>query len=81
MAVAELCVGGDGVGVEVVSMGADGVVLLRNVLGQVWRDHLLNLLGLCGGGVLELLGGLQVSAALREAFVVVAMHEGGVGIG
>lgn len=46
MAVAEL-------GVAVVGRGvraAKGVVLVRDVLGEVGRDHLLDLLGLAGLG-------------------------------
>jgi hypothetical protein len=61
-----------------VSVGALWVVLVRNVLSKVWRHHLANVFGLLFVQVLCVVAVGVVSCALRQALVVVAVHQGGV---
>lgn len=83
VAVAELCVGRGRAFVLAVAIGtAQRVVLLGDVLCEVWRNHLFNLLGLVCLGFFRVFGvSMQVPCSLRGTLVVVAMHQGGVGMG
>jgi hypothetical protein len=63
------------------------VVLLGDVLGQVGRNHLLEVLRRGGfrdavlAGVFSAVDLASVAHAAGESFVVVALQQGGVGIG
>jgi hypothetical protein len=72
MAVAVLGVGRFARGVD-----ALGIVLLRDVLGEVGRNHLADLLRLLLVGVLGAVG-VQVPRPLGHAFMVMSTHQGGV---
>lgn len=60
-----------------------GVVLLRNMLGEIRRDHLLDLLRFAGLSFLCLFDcfALEMSRALGGVLMVVALHQGGVRVG
>lgn len=83
MAVAEAGVGIHGGRILAVAVATKRVVLVRNVLCEVGRDHLLDLFGLvrCGLFCVVYAFAVRVSGPPGEAFMVVAMHQGGVGIG
>jgi hypothetical protein len=85
VAVAVLCVAV--AGEMLLSPTAQRVVLLGNVLGEVRRNHLFDLCrsalvheGVVLVDVLFPVLSSAVSDALAQAFMVVAKHEGGVGI-
>ena len=73
MTVAELCVCSGRAFALAVSVGAERVVLVRDVLGKIWRDHLFHLLRL----VVVVVNFLVVIVVV-VVVVVVAMHQGGV---
>lgn len=83
MAVAELCIGSRGWCLLAIAVATKRVILVRNVLCEIRCDHLLDLLGLARGSLFSVLYAfaVQVSRPLGEALMVVAMHQGGVGIG
>ena len=60
-----------------------GVVLLRNMLSEIRRDHLLDLLRFAGLSFLCLFNcfALEMSRALGGVLMVVALHQGGVWVG
>lgn len=80
MTVAVFCVGVDWA--FVMRVPSQWIVLLRDVLGEVWRDHLLNLLrrGLAHERVcvLYIAGLLQMSCATHRSLMVVSLEKSGV---
>lgn len=82
MAVAVLCVRVDRDRL-LAGAAAEGIILLGYVLGEVGRDHLLDLCRgalIHEGGVVLGVASFAVSQALGETFVVVAKHQSGVRI-
>ena len=81
--VAVLCVGMRWSGM--LREGAQGIVLLWDMVSQVWRDHLFEILR--GSSFHKrillwfIVGFVQVSRAVYEAFMVVALQQSGVRIG
>jgi hypothetical protein len=75
MAVAVLCVGRGAR--RILGVSALRVVLVRNVLCKIWRDHFADFLGFL---LVQIFGAIAVSVpgALRQALVVVAVHQRGV---
>jgi hypothetical protein len=83
VAVAVLGVGADG---HVVAISSERVVLLGDVLGEVGRNHLLELLGcvpLDKGVLIRVLSRVYLPSmahAAGKSLVVVASQQGGVGV-
>ena len=69
MAVAELCVCRAWALLLSVDVSAEWVVLMRNMLCEVWRDHLLHLFRLVV---------IVVNLVVVIVVVIVAMHQSGV---
>jgi hypothetical protein len=75
MAVAELGVGSGRALVLTWAVGPERIVLLRDMLCEIWRDHPLHFLRLVGLGFFSVVcTAVQVSGPLREPLVVVALH-------
>lgn len=79
MSVAELGVGGGWALVLTWTVRPERIVLLGDMLCEIWRDQLLHLLGFVGLSFFSVIhAAVQVSRPLREPLVVVAMHQGSV---
>jgi hypothetical protein len=80
MAVAVLGVGGGAWRIVPVAVTTLRVVLLGNVLGEIWRNHFANLPRLLLVYVLCAVS-VCMASALREALMVVAVHQSSVMVG